>query len=51
MDFDDTLVRQFSIRKADQTHVFEREDDRWTYQAEPDLPLEEHASTRYQPGA
>lgn len=40
LTFDDTKVRQLSIRKGDQTHVFVKADGRWTYQAEPDLPLD-----------
>ncbi|MGB2987464.1 MAG: DUF4340 domain-containing protein [Phycisphaerae bacterium] len=40
MDFDDTLVRRLSIRHGDETHVFEKREDRWTYQPEPDLPLD-----------
>ncbi len=40
LTFDDTKVRQLSIRKGDQTHVFVRGDGKWTYQAEPDLPLD-----------
>ncbi len=40
MDFDDDKVRRFSIRKTDETHVFVKQDDRWTYEAEPDLPLD-----------
>lgn len=38
--FDDAKVRQLSIRKGDQTHVFVKADGRWTYQAEHDLPLD-----------
>ena len=38
--FDDPAVRRLSIRKNEETHVFQREDDHWTYQAEPDLPLD-----------
>jgi hypothetical protein len=40
LTFDDTKVRQLSIRKGDQTHVFVKGEGRWTYQAEPDLPLD-----------
>ena len=41
MEFDESAVRRFSIRSGEQTHVFERqEEDRWTYRAEPDLPLD-----------
>ncbi len=41
MDFEDGDVRRLSIRKGDQTHVFEKkEDGGWVYQAEPDLPLD-----------
>ncbi len=38
--FDDTKVKQLSIRKGDQTHVFVKDGGKWTYQAEPDLPLD-----------
>jgi len=38
--FDDAKVRQLSIRKGDQTNVFVKGEGRWTYQAEPDLPLD-----------
>ena len=40
LTFDESTVRRFAIRKGDETHTFERADDRWMYQAEPDLPLE-----------
>lgn len=40
LTFDDTKVKQLSIRKGDQTHVFVKGEGRWTYQAEPDLPLD-----------
>lgn len=40
LSFDDTKVKQLSIRKGDQTHVFVKGEGRWTYQAEPDLPLD-----------
>ncbi len=40
MTFEDAKVRQFSIRKGDQTHTFVKNESRWTYQAEPDLPLD-----------
>lgn len=40
IEFDEARVRRFSIRKGDETHVFEKRDDRWIYQAEPDLPLD-----------
>lgn len=38
--FDDKKVAAFSVRDGDQTHKFERKNDRWTYAAEPDLPLD-----------
>jgi hypothetical protein len=40
LTFDESSVRQFAIRKGDDAHAFERADDRWTYQSEPDLPLD-----------
>lgn len=40
LTFDDTKVRRLSIRKGDQTHVFVKGDGKWTYEAEPDLPLD-----------
>ncbi len=40
LDFDDSLVKSFSIRSGDATHEFERQDDRWIYRAEPDFPLD-----------
>jgi hypothetical protein len=40
LTFDDAKVRQLSIRQGDQTHLFVKADGRWTYQAEPDLPLD-----------
>lgn len=40
LDFDETKVREFSIRKDDQIHVFQKKGDGWVYQAEPDLPLD-----------
>jgi len=39
-DFDDAKVRQFSIRNGVTSHGFEKRGDRWTYEAEPDLPLD-----------
>ncbi len=38
--FVDTKVKQLSIRKGGQTHVFVKDSGKWTYQAEPDLPLD-----------
>jgi hypothetical protein len=38
--FDESVVRGFAIRKGDDVHAFERGGDGWTYQAEPDLPLD-----------
>ena len=40
LDFDAAEVHRFSIRNGDRTHGFERREDRWVYQAEPDLPLD-----------
>lgn len=40
LTFDDAKVKQLSIRKGDQTHIFVKGDGRWTYQPEPDLPLD-----------
>jgi hypothetical protein len=40
MDFDEARVRRVSIRKGDDTHVFDKQDDHWAYLAEPDLPLD-----------
>jgi len=40
MDFEDDKVRRLSIRTGDRAHVFERQEDRWVYQTEPDLPLD-----------
>lgn len=40
LDFDDADVAWFSIRVGDQTHTFQRHEDRWAYEAEPDLPLD-----------
>ncbi len=40
LTFDDAKVRQLSIRKGEETHGFVKADGRWTYQAEPDLPLD-----------
>ena len=43
LEFDDAEVGRFSIRSGENTHVFVRVDERWTYQAEPDLPLDDSA--------
>jgi len=40
LTFDESAVRQFSIRLGEQVHVFDKVGDRWAYQAEPDLPLD-----------
>ncbi len=40
MTFENAKVRQFSIRKAGQTHAFSKSESKWTYQSEPDLPLD-----------
>jgi hypothetical protein len=40
LSFDESDVTRFSIRENETTHAFSRSDDRWTYEAEPDLPLE-----------
>jgi hypothetical protein len=37
--FDDAAVKRLTIRSGQETHVFERRDDGWVYQPEPDLPL------------
>ena len=41
LEFDDAEVGQFSIRSGEDAHMFVRVDERWTYQAEPDLPLDD----------
>ncbi len=38
--FDDKKVAAFSVRDGEQTHKFERKNNKWTYAAEPDLPLD-----------
>ena len=38
--FDRSDVQRFSIRNGDSTHVFVRREERWVYQAEPDLPID-----------
>ncbi len=40
LDFDESKVVAFSIRNGDQTHQFDKLDDRWVYGSEPDLPLD-----------
>jgi hypothetical protein len=40
LDFDESKVVAFSIRNGDRTHQFDKVDDRWVYQSEPDLPLD-----------
>lgn len=40
LDFAEDKVERFSIQKGDQEHVFQKQGDRWVYQAEPDLPLD-----------
>ncbi len=40
IDFDDSKVLRFSIRKGDTSHGFAKQDGRWIYEAEPDLPLD-----------
>ncbi len=39
LTFDDAAVKRLTIRFGRETHVFERRDDGWIYQPEPDLPL------------
>ncbi len=38
--FDDKAVTEFSVRTGDQTHTFRKDQDRWLYATEPDLPLD-----------
>lgn len=40
LTFDDKKVTRFSIRKGEQIHSFSKKDGKWTYAAEPDLPLD-----------
>jgi hypothetical protein len=40
LDFDGSKVSELSIRHDAETHVFRKREDRWTYDAEPDLPLD-----------
>ena len=40
VDFDETEVRRFAIRRGDVTHAFVKDGERWRYEAEPDLPLD-----------
>ncbi len=40
VDFDETKVTQFSIRKDDVTHTFEKTEEKWAYRPEPDMPLD-----------
>ncbi len=40
LTFNDADVERFSIRVGEQTHVFRKREDRWAYDAEPDLPLD-----------
>ncbi|UCE60001.1 MAG: DUF4340 domain-containing protein [Phycisphaerales bacterium] len=39
--FDESSVREFSIRLDEDKHTFKRADDHWVYQTEPDLPLDQ----------
>ena len=39
IDFDETTVAKFTIRRGAETHTFVKQQDKWTYAAEPDLPL------------
>ncbi len=40
MTFEDGAVTRMSIRSGESTHVFNRAAGQWTYEAEPDLPLD-----------
>lgn len=40
LDFDGDQVNRFALRQGDETYVFVKQDDRWKYEAEPDLPLD-----------
>jgi hypothetical protein len=40
LSFDQSQVKEFSIRKGEQTHTFVKKESKWTYHAEPDLPLD-----------
>jgi len=40
LEFDEGKVRQLSIRTGAEPFVFQRTADKWSYQAEPDLPLD-----------
>jgi hypothetical protein len=40
LEFPDDQVMRFSLRKGDRTDTFQRRDDGWIYEAEPDLPLD-----------
>lgn len=41
LSFDEEDVTRFSIRNAQVTHDFVRQDGKWVYEAEPDLPLDD----------
>ncbi|MCH8148568.1 MAG: DUF4340 domain-containing protein, partial [Planctomycetes bacterium] len=43
--FDDETVRSFTITQGSDSHVFQRDDAKWRYQAEPDLPLDQEKVT------
>lgn len=38
--FDEPKVREFSVRNGATTHAFVRQDGKWRYKSEPDLPLD-----------
>jgi hypothetical protein len=40
LSFDDSAVTRLSIRSGESTHVFEKREDRWVYESEPDLPID-----------
>ncbi len=41
VDFDETNVARFTIRRENETHTFVKQEDKWVYAAEPDLPLDQ----------
>jgi len=40
LEFDDTKVTKFSVRKGEITNAFESRGEKWVCEAEPDLPLD-----------
>lgn len=40
LTFDEPKVREFSVRIGKATHAFVRQDGKWRYKSEPDLPLD-----------